>query len=274
MNEIIDIEIIKNDLLKNISDKYKINYDSLLLDLDNLRQLRTVKSKYNCDHYFFSREEEKSFYWAGFLAADGCCFQKSNYSKQICLSLSNKDRDHLNKFVNDVKFDGKIHSSISRHSKTNPKWHDSTKCGIAISSTQLFDDLKKFNIVPVKTHIFNMTDWLKNHELVNHFIRGYFDGDGCIWYHKEGKSPKAEITFRGTMELLTQIKDLFQDKIQLNSKVAPYLSNGIGLIKYSGNRICTEIRDYLYKDSTIYMDRKYKLCEEIKCLRVKYSNRI
>src|ERR1700678_2051133 len=31
----------------------------------------TKRQKYTCDHEFFSRDNEASFYWAGFIAADG-----------------------------------------------------------------------------------------------------------------------------------------------------------------------------------------------------------
>jgi hypothetical protein len=232
------------------------------------------RRKYACDDDFFSRDDEKSFYWAGFWAADGCIFKNRN-SKQIILSLSEKDVVHLELFKSQVQFNGITGTSISRHSLTNPKWHDSTKKSLYITSAKLFEDLSRFNVVPAKTHTYTFPEWLLDHELVNHFIRGYFDGDGCITFHKElpPKSSKAEINMRGTLDFLWAVKNLFQDRLTLNSKTTPKLSNGIGILKYSGNRLCTEIRDFLYKDATIYLGRKYDLCQSIMAKRQKYATR-
>ena len=30
-----------------------------------------------------------------------------------------------------------------------------------------------------------MPNWVKNHDLVNHFLRGYFDKDGCVGNYKK-----------------------------------------------------------------------------------------
>jgi hypothetical protein len=273
MHEIIDIEIVKSDLLKNISHKYGIDYNLLLDELNNLRHLKTVKSKYSCDHYFFSRNNEQSFYWAGFIAADGCVFKRNNDSKQLIISLAEKDLHHLNMFKNHINYDGIISSSTTKHSLTNPKWNDSKKNTLSIASAQLFEDLKRFNIIPNKTLVYSMPKWLISHELANHFIRGYFDGDGCIWFHK-GLTPKAGIEFRGTLDMLNQIKLVLENEIHINSKVLPKISNGIHQIKFSGNRICYEIKDFLYKNATVYMKRKFDLSELIEVKRKKYSNRL
>jgi len=44
MSNLIDEEIIKRDLLKNISDKYGIDYNLLLEDLNCLTQFKTVNT--------------------------------------------------------------------------------------------------------------------------------------------------------------------------------------------------------------------------------------
>ncbi len=270
VNEKISLQIIKDDLLKNISNKFNINYEDLLTELNNLNHFYTTKSRYECNHYFFSKHNEESFYWAGFLAADGCLYRKQN-SKKLVLSLAEKDLNHLQLFKNAINYNGIISKSITKHSLTNPKWKDSVKHTISVSSNQLFNDLTKFNLIQRKTHIYDMPDWLISHPLVNHFIRGYFDGDGCITFSKSPK--KAEISIRGTISVLTQFMNVFENNIHINSKTRPKINSGFGMLKYSGNRLCYEIKDFLYKDATVYMKRKYDLCQSIIITRKKYSNR-
>jgi hypothetical protein len=269
-HEKISLEIVKNDLLKNISNKFNINYEDLLFELNNLNHFYTVKSKYECNHYFFSKDNEESFYWAGFLAADGCLYKKQN-SKRLVLSLSEKDLNHIQLFKIAINYNGPISKSITKHSLINNKWKDSTKYTISISSDQLFNDLNRFNLIQRKTHVYDMPDWLITHKLVNHFIRGYFDGDGCITFSKLPR--KAEINIRGTISVLTQFMNIFENNLHLNSKVKPKINSGFGILKYSGNIICYQIKDYLYSNATIYMNRKYDLCQSIIVTRKKYLSR-
>ena len=56
---------------------------------------------YNCDHEFFSRDNEESFYIAGFIAADGGIKDRKNTSENIIyelgIALSKEDKDFLEK---------------------------------------------------------------------------------------------------------------------------------------------------------------------------------
>src|ERR1035437_7947582 len=52
--------------------------------------------KYIVNDYFFSTDTEESFYWAGFLAADGCVQKGINSDTYyISLTLSLKDKEHV-----------------------------------------------------------------------------------------------------------------------------------------------------------------------------------
>lgn len=103
------------------------------------------KLVYHCNENFFSEINEKSLYWAGFLAADGNVRKTSNKSRQLSLTLANKDRLHLENFKTDIKAESPISDVQSGNSK----------CGtIVITSAKIFDNLSKFNIVPAKTLIY------------------------------------------------------------------------------------------------------------------------
>ncbi len=252
----IDIEIIKNDLLQSIANKFNIPYNDLLLILNNVSKTRIIKSKYSCNHNFFCKNNENSFYWAGFIAADGCVFNKDD-SKTLIISLSEKDYNHLLSFKNIINYNGPLHKSITHHSKINAKWKDSIKRTLRISSFQIFEDLKRFNINPNKTKTYTFPKWLINHELVNHFMRGYNDGDGSFYFDSSRNRVCFEL--RGNVEFLNDYKKILELNFNKKSLVNVTIPDSTAKLKYTGKKIVPQIFDFLYKDATIYLPRKYNI---------------
>jgi hypothetical protein len=222
---------------------------------------KTIKSKYFCDHDFFSRDNEASFYWAGFLAADGCSHEiKNSNSKILSLQLSDKDINHVLKFKKDICFNGKITKSINKLSKNNSDWSDSSRSRIVIFSNKIFDDLNRFNIVPRKTKIYKFPDFIKNHNLANHFMRGYVDGDGNFFLDKSRNRVCFEL--RGTFDFLSEYQKILELNLKNKSDSKVTTPDSTSKIKYSGKRYMPEIVDFLYKDATIYLERKYDIAKQ------------
>ena len=216
------------------------------------------KINYNCNHNIFSTDSESSFYLAGFIAADGCIMSNGG-SKLLSIGLSNKDKPHLEKIKNALGAENPIHDYDVKNSKQNPKWNDLVKSEMKISSTQIYSDLQRFNITERKTHTLTFPDWIKDHPLRHHFIRGYVDGDGSF-YHALGKGKKVKQVFfsvRGTTAFLTTLRSILEADLKLEERTRDIRFNcGIGVLEYGGNRVCKALAEYLYKDATIYLDRK------------------
>ena len=136
-------------------------------------------------------------------------------------------------------------------------------------SDKIVDDLIKLGCPPRKTFEikFPSNDILPE-KLLNHFIRGYFDGDGSISYSERKSTSKIRdkylhfcITFTGTYNLMTGIKQY------LNSNIVRFIgdmrsrwNNGKNnyTLSIDGNDIIEKVLDWLYQDSTIFLDRKYQ----------------
>lgn len=75
--------------------------------------------KYSVDETFFTKTNEKSFYWAGFIAADGCISRYENGNMCVTLTLALKDINILEKFKHQIKYTGPIYKYTMRQNKKN-----------------------------------------------------------------------------------------------------------------------------------------------------------
>lgn len=197
-----------------------------------------------CDfnHNFFKKiKTETNAYWLGFLMADGHINDTSKKgSLQLHIHLSIKDIDHLKKFhktinsKNKITF-GKTNDIISNH-----------------SSDILCGDLIKLGCTPRKslTLIFP-TEIPIN--LINHFIRGYFDGDGSVCLHKG----RLFIDFLGTKMFLDKLNKFLP--LQKNVRIK---KENLFVINFSDINGCKKIYKFLYNKSTIYLERKKEIFEK------------
>ncbi len=220
--------------------------------------------KHNCNHNFFSIDDEESFYVAGFVAADGCVKKHSgnkNIINQFYIGLSVKDESHLLKIKNIMKSDHKLYSVVGKNSLRNSKWKDSSKRELVITSEKLCNDLKKFNVVPRKTYVYTFPEWLINHPLVHHFMRGYNDGDGSFYIQDKTKNiPQVCFSLRGTPLFLHIYRSILERECDLQPRTKTVRVNtGIGVLEYGGNGIVAKIAKFLYKDATVMLDRKYEI---------------
>ena len=227
-------------------DRYGLNYNK--------------KLSYNCNHNIFSTDTEQSFYLAGFVSADGCLkSKKGTTSRSLYIGLSGKDRSHLEKIRVALGAEHPICDYVVKNSKKNSNWNDSPASSLTITSAQIYQDLQRFNITERKTHTLTFPDWMRDHPLRHHFIRGYIDGDGSF-YHSLGKGKKVKQVFfsvRGTAAFLTSLRSILEADLNLEERTKEIrFNNGIGVLEYGGNRLCKALAEYLYRDATIHLDRK------------------
>jgi len=227
--------------------------------------------KYKINHDFFAKENdcEQSFYWAGFFAADGWKSDISNTSSGaygVNMQLAEKDVEHLKKFRDLISPDFElIYRERPSTSGNGTICYSNT---LKVNSKKMYNDLERFNIVHRKTYVYEMPDWLLTHPLLHHFLRGYIDGDGCFCY-AENKDQTRHVNFamKGTAKFLRQFDNImFQENIIKNKHdVNPkdgkkYLA--FDNLQYSGNGTAYRMYNYLYKNATLYLERKEKIARD------------
>jgi intein/homing endonuclease len=225
-------------------------------------------SKYNVNHNIFQEESERSFYLAGFIAADGCIRitgnKKNKYiNHRLQISLSKNDEEHLILIRDLLESNHPIANYLIENSKRNSKWNDVWESKLMITSKQIVEDLQKFNIVPKKSLIYSFPEWLIDHPLVNHFMRGYFDGDGSFFVNSELSYDRLCCSIRGTESFLQVYKNILQDKCNFECKDNIDRSNQTPQLRFKG-KFALKVRDYLYSNSTMHLERKFIIAYNIK----------
>ena len=133
--------------------------------------------------------------------------------------------------------------------------------GVDITSAQLCNSLVDLGIGYDKSHADLHIPNIPNH-LIRHFIRGYFDGDGCItgWIASEkGKSDRFRYSFDicgKTASILNEfIKFFAENNIKVNLN---YLKrDSMYRIKTSSKTEVLKLFHLLYDDSYFYLSRKF-----------------
>lgn len=236
--------------LAKVAGKYQIDRTHLSNVLKKLGiQVINKQNISRVDETIFDKiDTEEKAYWLGFLFADG--FVSTNYNV-IGLDLAEKDKTHLEKYKVFLKYVGDIKVA-------NTNFVNSKRARLGFSSKHIKQILISYGCVPKKSLILKFPDIniFSNKELIRHFIRGYVDGDGCLTYeNKEHTFPAVDIL--GTEEFLVELSKY----IPVKCKVSKCYNKQLFHINFSRKR-AYEFTKYLYKDSTVYLERKKNKYEE------------
>lgn len=204
-------------------------------------------TKFNENVFDIIDTEEKA-YWLGFIFADGYISSR-DYGFE--LSLASIDAEHLIKFNN-----------FMQHQKNNVKLGvtkigntEFQRCRWGIVNKHLWNVLNNYGCTPRKSNtlVFPKLDIFQNPSLIIPFIRGYFDGDGCLSNYKE--LPKA--SFVGTEEFLSKLKEQLQVySINSGKLVTDYRELFTKTLNISKPNTLKFLH-LIYDNATIYLDRKY-----------------
>lgn len=217
---------------------------------------RSRNSK-NIDLKFFECIDSKEKAYAlGLIYSDGS-IDKSGYG----FSFTSKDYDQISLFKNLIKSDHKICEIKSFDVRTNKTYN---RYSLHICSKKVTKDLLNIGLTNNKSFDCNFPEF--NNELIWHFIRGLFDGDGCI---SQGKK-EGQIYFTQILsgELYSNIKEFFNNCGLNNTKdqIKNSLNNkNIYSIKYSSFKDLKYLYDNIYNDSDgLRLERKFKIFSRLK----------
>lgn len=196
--------------------------------------------------YFQDIDTEGKAYWLGFIMADGCVYKGTNNTLRLQINLKASDVGHLDKFQQAIGSSYKI--------QIKKVTVNSEAALLKINSTKMCKDLQNLGVVPRKSLICEMPN-IPN-QLMKHFIRGYFDGDGCI---TTPKNKNTKVTIVGGEKMMKSIKDFLEKENIFISLHSPYKGKKTFNLETQSKENVTEFLRFLYDDASIYLDRKYFL---------------
>ena len=246
-----EIEFLKNNYGKlNIKDLENIlnrNENSIRMEAHRLN-LRRERLSINED--FFKQWTPEMAYIFGLWIADGYMFEKNNL-----FSLSSKDYNLLEIVKSNLESGHKICEN-----------HESFQ--LQICNKTIYNDLIKVGGHPAKSLTIQFPE--VPDEYLSHFIRGYFDGDGCNYIYK---NKYLETSFIGNVDFLTVLKDKIKERINIktgklypcNKKCNPRIKR----LQYNGKK-AIELCDYIYQDSENQrLERKFDVYDQMKKEHIK-----
>lgn len=249
--------------IKKISSKFGINQKTLSKYL-KLNNVEIMQNKNRCSLYeeaFDNIDTEEKAYWLGFLYADGWVSSKGN---TVGLTLALKDIEHLKKYNNFLRYEKGL--NISENHYFNSKEHINTKgetlysVSTQISNKHLYNSLNDKGCIPNKSLIlkFPNIEIFNSKDLIIHFIRGYFDGDGSLGVYPHSlKNTNLEesLNFVGTKNMLEEIQEyLIKGYLYHKSNCSSYTYK----LQYSTNK-AKKVAELMYSNASIYLDRKYNI---------------
>jgi len=195
--------------------------------------------KYTLDTKFFaSIDSEAKAYWLGFLYADGCVYRQT-----VRVLLSSTDEGHLQRLLNCVGSDQPIRS---------------VRCGkhpgalLVVRSCDWVMDLSRHGVCPRKTYTGQHPTNVPA-ALVRHFVRGVFDGDGCVSYSRN----QAAVDWTGGEAFLRWLAVQITTEVGLSGhSPRKTASKHAWRLQYAGNRQAAALRDWMYRDATVWLPRK------------------
>jgi intein/homing endonuclease len=210
--------------------------------------MRIIKYPIN-ENYFKKIDTERKAYFLGLLFADGGLDKAVT---NISITLKDEDLHILEELRKDIQPTKPFYKA-----KSGPYTE------LVFTNKYLYADLIKHGCIPNKTFLLQFPKLKK--DLVRHFIRGYFDGDGCLTgsyrsnYSVAARVKKWTVSFVSTLQFCESLQKRFK-KLGVASRIDcrwPERNNTTRTLTISGRVHINILLDWLYKDATIYLNRKH-----------------
>lgn len=203
------------------------------------------------ENYFENIDTEFKAYILGFIYADGFVGDHDDF----CFGLSDKCEDNY-KLLNYFKEELGTNLNVLQTKTQDGYGHYIFK----FSKKKIVSDLNKLGVFPRKS--LNMTYFPNIPEQhMNHFIRGYFDGDGSIftYYDSYDKRKRYCMEILGTPDFLEQMQLVICNCCNVKHTRLHDVKRipGLTRIAYKGINSLVKIREYLYKNATYYLAYKH-----------------
>lgn len=219
------------------------------------------------DGYFSDIKTSNQAYWLGFIFADGWITRNdAGRSCELGIELCDIDEQQLIDFnmelggVHDIK-----HAHYEKYICNHKNISVTDTVCIRIYSKQIVEDLIMHNVLENKT--FKPDYPVVEDDLFFDFLRGYIDGDGCIYVNENNISASQVHITSSHCEVLNYLKD----KLSLYGvKSSVYKEKENKYRIYINHKNAIKLLDMIYYDESVQkLDRKYQKYLLLKALLIR-----
>jgi len=217
-----------------------------------------LQRKYSLNEDYFDKiDTEEKAYFLGLLYADG---YNNEQRGTVVLSLIDTDKAILDKFNQQIMSNKPL--QIIRRKQKNPNWADNYR--LSIVSKKISKKLKELGCPQAKSFIIEFPkENVVANNLLQHFVRGYFDGDGTFgtYFVNCGKYKAYNFCIVSTENFCSHLKVLMRNILEINSHIEirhKNRNNSTRQLRISGRKQIYKFLDWIYHGATIFIDRKYQ----------------
>ena len=206
-----------------------------------------MRNEYTLNEMFFREWSPEMSYVLGYTYADGG-MDRNKYR----IRYASKDKEQLEMLQMLFNSD----KPIAEAANQNGRWFT-----FNVQNKTIYSDLRKLGIFPNKSLTMRLPEIPQ--EFAVDFIRGYFDGDGCIYEVKRKRpTPGMEVDFAtGSSDFANQFTDL------LNRTIGNFFSSKLKRKNYysirTSNQGSEAFYNAVYKKNCPHLKRKKDKFEEI-----------
>jgi hypothetical protein len=197
----------------------------------------------------------------GFWWADGNIFislRKSGQRRYSKFSLHSADYDHLIMIAGLLGFGGQIRTRKQKRCKKMSLCYT-----LEFSDIHIVNRLLELGGKPRKSFCETKIPSIPD-SLFRHFVRGFFDGDGSIYYrtykNRHNKMTSALASSFTAGKATGKFLELFRNKLRKcipvgNKKISRGVAKKLAFNQYDTMLLC----DWMYQNATVFLNRKKKI---------------
>jgi len=187
---------------------------------------------------FTSITSEEQAYWLGFLTADGSV---KGGGQAVTVHIAGKDKEHLYRFRRFLNAEHIVSE------------HKDGSVSFTVYDGQIARDLEHFGVRVGERFVPPLPN-----ELVRHYYRGLFDGDGYIAATKTGRNlvDSWQLVFVGSHSIC----ESFAEQVRMTGiKARVFFNSRIWRCRICGQESAKRVAAWLYQNATVYLPRKQRV---------------
>ncbi len=216
------------------------------------------------DRTFFDNWSDRMAYVLGYFAADGTMFVNTHDSRYVAfVSTERVILRHVKTLLS-----AKHRITLRRRSNAPAHWKPAYQ--LQIGGGGLFESLSALGFTPNKSNTMRFPNVPAEH--LASFVRGYFDGDGCIsigWYQpNDRRSRKRYIQccfVSGSFDFLRQLDAAMKSAVGIQSSYLRKRPGEGSYLYYQRHADLNRLHAFLYPDglsANIYLARKRRIFDK------------